>query len=184
MESTCNQRRLCDRESCELCFQRSFANSDKAQFWDVDLNKGVVPRQAFLSSHKKFWFRCSKCQHNFTSVLYILSSGVWCPFCVNQKLCSNENCKHCFEKSFASHGKARFWNFDKNDRINPREVFLSSGKKYWFTCSKCQHNFKTVLSRISSGVWCPYCSSHKLCNNQKCKQCFEKSFAYSSMLEL
>lgn len=176
MESTCNQRKLCDRESCELCFKRSFANSDKAQFWDVDLNKGVVPRQVFLSSHKIFWFRCISCNHKFDSTLNQITNGKWCPFCANQKLCYNQTCKQCFAKSFASHEKSKYWNYDKN-KILSRDLFLNSHKKYWFTCENCYHDFDSTLNHITNGKWCPYCSNKKLCENDTCITCLEKSFS-------
>ena len=176
MESTCNQRKLCDRESCELCFKRSFANSDKAQFWDADLNKGVVPRQVFLSSHKIFWFHCTCCNHVFDSSLSNVTNGQWCPYCSSHKLCKNQNCNQCFEKSFASHEKSKYWNYDKN-KILSRDLFLNSHKKYWFTCGNCYHDFDSTLNQITNGKWCPFCANQKLCYNQTCKQCFAKSFA-------
>lgn len=43
------------------------------------------------------------------------------------KLCNNEKCKVCFNKSFASHEKSKYL-VDKN--INPRKISLGSVKKY------------------------------------------------------
>jgi len=50
--------------------------------------------------------------------------------CSDKKLCDKEDCKKCFEKSFASHEKAKYWS-NKNE-LKPRQVFKSSGKKYFF----------------------------------------------------
>ena len=46
--------------------------------------------------------------------------------CLNtKKLCNNIDCKICYEKSFASHEKSKYWSA-KNGDIKPREIFKSS----------------------------------------------------------
>ena len=64
-----------------------------------------------------------------------------------------------FEKSFASHPKAKYWS-EKNGKVKPREVFKSSGKKYLFKCEECSHEFQIGLNSISSGRWCSFCSKN------------------------
>jgi hypothetical protein len=61
-----------------------------------------------------------------------------------------------FEKSFASHPKAKYWS-EKNGDVKPRDVFKSSGKKYWFNCGECNHEFESGLNNISGGKWCSNC---------------------------
>ena len=80
-----------------------------------------------------------------------------------------------FEKSFASHEKSEFWS-NKND-CQPRDVYKSSGKKYWFNCNICNHEFESQISGVYIGRWCSYCSSKKLCDSNDCETCFNKSFA-------
>ena len=66
--------------------------------WNYNLNKRVVPRQVFLSSNKKFWFHCSKCNHEFDSNLHDIKNGTkWCPFCANKKLCSIKTVNNVFK---------------------------------------------------------------------------------------
>ena len=82
-----------------------------------------------------------------------------------------------FEKSFASHPKSEFWS-NKNGKIKPREIRICSGKKYWFDCKTCNHNFECALNNISAGKWCPYCckSNTKLCDDINCVKCLNNSF--------
>jgi len=61
----------------------------------------------------------------------------------------------CLSRSFLSHEKAEFWDFEKNKQ-NPREVFMCSNKKHWFKC-EFGHEFLSVLNSVSSGNWCPKC---------------------------
>lgn len=153
-------------------FEKSFASHIKAKFWS-SRNTGV-PADYALNSHKKIWFDCD-CGHSFESTLLNINKGNnWCPYCYNRKLCGN--CSTCFEKSFASHEKAKYWS-NKNE-LKPIEVLKGSEKKYYFNCDKCFHLLLIDLKHISSyGRWCPYCAHQKLCDDLECKMCFKHSFA-------
>jgi hypothetical protein len=99
--------------------------------------------------------------------------------CGPKRLCDDEECQTCFEKSFASHDKSKFWS-EKNCDVKPRQVFKSSGHKYWFDCDTCCHQFESGLRSITvMKSWCPYCANppQKICKKKDCQTCFEKSFA-------
>jgi hypothetical protein len=148
--------------------EKSFASHPKSKYWDTELNGKTKPIDVYLNSNNLFWFHCDKCNHKFNIRLNSVMNNSWCPFCCipTQKLCDNINCTLCFEKSFASHPKSEFWN-DKND-LSPRQV----------NCYECNHEFNSSLGNVSNGNnWCPYCSNQQLCSNNKCKSCFDKSFA-------
>nr|WRK65337.1 putative endonuclease [Marseillevirus futianmevirus] len=174
-------KKLCDSVECRICFEKSFASSDKVEFWSIEKNR-ENPREVFANSNKKFWFKCGGCNHSFQMRPNNISNGQFCPFCSNQKLCGSEKCETCFEKSFASSDKVEFWSIEKN-RQNPREVFACSGKKFWFECRRCDHSFEMRLNNISNGQFCPFCSNKKLCDSVECRICFEKSFASSDKVE-
>lgn len=46
-----------------------------------------------------------------------------------KKLCENKDCKACFEKSFASVDKSKFWSV--KNKLNPRQVFKNSLKNLY-----------------------------------------------------
>nr|WQM87043.1 restriction endonuclease [Marseillevirus cajuinensis] len=146
--------RLCGKEECKPCFKRSFASHEKSKYLKKEHGSPLLIARC---SNEKYWFKCEECKHSFEEGLNNVSSGSFCPFCSNQKLCSLDECKTCFEKSFASSDKAEFWSIEKNKQ-SPREVFASSGKKYWFECGK-KHAFSSQLSNISNGQWCPKCKN-------------------------
>jgi Probable Zinc-ribbon domain len=170
-------KRLCEDDNCEICLERSFASHPRAKFWCQEKNT-VDPRHVSKCSRKKFWFKCGECNHVFEATLSSISCGdQWCPYCSGNKLCENTTCNICHEKSFASHPRAKFWCQEKN-AANPRYVFKSSHKKYWFKCGKCHHLFDSTLGSISCGdQWCPYCSGNRLCGDSACDSCHQKSFA-------
>ena len=103
----------------------------------------MIPRQVFKNSHKSFVFNCNIYVHEFEIKLENISlKNTWCSYCVNQKLCEKEECNECYEKSFASHIKSKFWS-NKNDLI-PIQIFKQSNKKYIFDCTICKHEFQPV----------------------------------------
>jgi very-short-patch-repair endonuclease len=172
----CNCRKLCDKADCQICFEKSFASHEKSKYWS-DKNE-LTPRQVFKVSGKKYWLNC-ECGHEFeASLANVTRNNKLCKYCSNPslELCNKEDCQSCFEKSFASHEKSKYWS-DKN-KLKSRQVFKVSGKKYWFSCDKCNHDFESSLANITKQKrWCSYCRNQKLCNNYDCQYCFKKSFA-------
>lgn len=152
----CSNNILCEKEECTNCFEKSFASNPKSQFWSKT-NK-LTQKQVFKNSNSKYLFDCNKCNHIFEVRLPDIIFGQWCNFCANRKLCDNKNCKECFEKSFASHPKSKFWNETNN--LTPVQVFKNSNKKYWFNCEKCNNIFDCSLNNITSNNnWCSYCKN-------------------------
>ena len=165
--------KLCEKDNCNQCIEKSFISNEKSKFWS-DKNK-LKARQVFKNAHTKYLFNCD-CGHEFEGNLYNIIKGVWCSYCSNpaRNLCDKENCNKCFEKSFASNEKSKYWS-NKN-KLKPRQVFKSTNDKYWFNCN-CGHEFEAGLDNITNEHWCSYCSNNKLCDKRDCNQCFEKSFA-------
>jgi len=150
-----------------------FSEHPKSIFWSNRNEK--KPNEVALNSHKKFWFDC-ECGHEFESSCLNIKNGRWCSYCSNKKLCDNEKCKICFNKSFASVDYSKNWS--KINKENPIKLFKNSHKKYWFECPNCNHLYEQKLSHITRGNNCPYCHNIKLCNSDKtCKTCYNKTFA-------
>ena len=138
--------------------KKSFTSCSKSKYWSED-NK-INPRYVFKSCGKKYKFDC-KCGHLFqidpNSIIYRNS---WCPYCSNPplKLCNNENCVSCYEKSFASHKKVKYWSTE--NKINPRTVFKFTSTKYKFDCPNCNNIYISALCHVSNGKWC-ICTKNK-----------------------
>lgn len=169
---TVGPRTFCKDEDCKVCLAKSFASVPEHIYWS-DENKGT-PRYTLKYSNQKYWFYCN-CGHIFESRLSDVTRGFFCPYCGNQKLCDNDKCKVCLEKSFASDERKDQWS--PANKINPRYVFKCSNKKFEFICKVCKHTFESILNNVTRhGRWCPYCSHQKLCDNE-CNMCHENSFA-------
>ena len=185
-------KKMCSEDIlCYHCYNNSFASFDgtvggknKVDCWSErnDLN----PREVCKSSKKKFWFDCDRCGHDFETALGDITrnNSRWCPYCANRTVCGNISCKHCFEKCFASFegttpsGTKILDCWSHRNELNPREITNCSGKKCWFDCDRCGHDFESSLSKITNNRWCPYCASKNLCSEDiLCYHCYNNSFA-------
>lgn len=148
-------KRLCENLNCNLCFIKSFASHSKSIHLNNQNDKN--PRQVFKGTRKKYLFNCEICNHIFNiSIDAITILNQWCQYCSNQKLCNNTECIKCFNKSFASHKKSKFFNITNN--TNPRNIFKSTHTKYDFTCNLCNNVFKISPHKIvGDSNWCSKC---------------------------
>ena len=119
----CNpSQKLCDKEDCNQCFEKSFASSDKAIYWSS--KNELKPRQVFKKTDtEKYWFECKICNHNFKMNTLAIYNNKKCNYCENKYLCDEESCKICFEKSFASSDKAIYWSYLK--KLIPKNIGLN-----------------------------------------------------------
>lgn len=171
-EYNCESTILCNDDKCKICFEKSFASHEKSKFWSI--KNSLLPRYVFKKTTKKYWFNCV-CGHEFEMMISDINRNRWCGYCSHQKLCDNLNCTMCFNNSFQSNSKSKYWSI--KNQISPRNIFKSSNRKFYFNC-ECGHEFISSLNRIElDNSWCPYCTNQILCEDEKCKKCFEKSFA-------
>ena len=159
--------------------EESFASHPKSQFWSSKNTKSLL--EVSKGSGEKYFFECNniECGHEFEQAPNAINRGRWCPYCTNQNLCQLNNCKICFDKSFASIIDTLPQNkrWSNNNVENPRNIFKNSGKKYLFICTDCTHEFEMNLGDIKRNRGCSFCASKLLCTNNDCQMCFNKSFA-------
>ena len=80
----CSHKKLCEDNECELCYNNSFASSERCKYLIGDENgKPFNPRQIFKSCIKKCSFKCEKCYNIFKMTLND-ACKYWCPHCVNK----------------------------------------------------------------------------------------------------
>ena len=151
----CARRELCSEPDCKFCFDNSFASHEDSKYWSE--KNSVVPRAVPVSSNNKFWFDCPACGHTYDQALNKKTNeGKGCRYCAHRELCSESNCKFCFNNSFASCEKSVFWS--KNNELTPRQVFKScDSKKYYFNCDICEQEFLTLPYTVNLGHWCNNC---------------------------
>ena len=102
--SYCSNKKLCDDLNCIICYNKSFASSDKAQY--LSPKNTINPRSVFKSCNKKFIFNCNTCTKEFTATLNNVSGGKWCKSCgfVSMKEKQSMKLDEFLEKSKETHG--------------------------------------------------------------------------------
>ena len=164
-------------------FERSLAAQEGAlRARNIRLKYQEEACKVYAQSGTKIWFLCTKCDHKYEAMPNNISKGHGCPFCVSKKLCGNEECQVCWEKSLASReddlaARCLKYSGDKDART----VFVNQHQKMLFTCTRpeCNHDFEAAPGKINTGRGCPFCSSppQKLCGDKECLACWQKSLA-------
>ena len=162
-------------------FDRSFADfHDKAKLACFSIKNDKRPHEITYASGTKWLFHCDKCPHSFMkSIDTVTLRGVWCPFCANQALCGDRNCKTCFEKSYEYHAGALAEHWSSKNAKMAHEVSRGSNKKYYHHCIECEHDFLMNPSSIlGKKYWCNFCANRARCpESEDCSKCFANTFA-------
>jgi len=154
-------------------YEKSFASYEKSKYWSS--KNEINPTSVLKFSNKKAIFNCETCGHEFESIIANISNGQWCGYCNGDKLCDNMECIFCYNKSFISCEKSKYWS--TKNTISPRYVLKKTHSKYLFDCNSCTHLFSASPDKVNTEIaWCQYCSN-KLCDNNECTICFNLSFA-------
>jgi len=186
----CSNQMRCKDSNCRACFYNSFASNPNSIHWHPTKNDSVKPRDIAKRSHDEYWFKCRDCCHELKkkvmniNVVQSDEEGWGCSYCskTHRKFCDNIECQFCYENSFASCEKSKYWHPTKNGSLKPRDVSRKNDIKAWFTCDSCSHDFDATIGHINDGAWCPYCSKppKKLCKDADCQMCKNNSFASQS----
>lgn len=77
--------------------------------------------------------------------------------------------KPCKESSlaFLNPELAKEWNYEKNGKLTPKEVYPHSKKKVWWKC-KNGHEWQSMIVNRNAGNGCPYCSKIELKDGAFC----------------
>lgn len=152
---------LCEEKDCDHCLNRSLASIERVRRQWSKRNTSE-PRSILKGTDReKCWINCDQCPHEFEILPTCLSRGQWCSFCCSppKQLCTEEDCKECYDKRFTRHEKSQYWSSKNKECHN--QVFICSGKSYLFDCKDCGRDFKMQIASITSrGTWCPTCK-HK-----------------------
>ena len=181
--SYCSNKRLCINDSCKICFNKSFASLEKSKYFSNKNN--ITIRQIFIHSDKKYIFNCNNCNKELLLSSNQISKNKWCDICpkLKIKVTRKKNNILTFEKSFASHDKAKLWS--NINKVQPIDIKKWSKNRYFFNCDKCNHIYEKSISRIMLGSNCDYCCepAQKLCDNYECNKCLNKSFAINDKVK-
>ena len=108
--------------------------------WNYEKNGKLNPEYIKITSVKKVWWKCNK-GHEWEAIVNVRNRGNGCPYCANQKVIADINDLATLKPILI-----KYWNYEKNDKLKPKDVGISSGKKVWWRCPICKHEW---ISRIA-----------------------------------
>lgn len=118
--------------------------------WDYEKNKGLQPDSITYGSKKGVWWNCSE-GHIWRAQICNRVAGKGCPYCAGHELIAGSNDLLTVFPSLAEE-----WNYEKNNGVNPQNVFAFSNSKVWWKCKK-GHIWMAKISNRANGKNCPYC---------------------------
>lgn len=171
-----NKKVRCVTGQCTDCYDRSILSHPTSVYWNLEENE-LLPIQVSIGNNTDYiYYDCPDCGHTFSAVPYNIKNGHWCPYCTHTKLCEDIDCTFCIKNRFV-HEKSRFFIIgEKNQDIRPTDLFANSGKKYYFQCDTCFHEFELAPRDASRGVWCKFCAKQARCEDEFCIYCHNNKF--------
>lgn len=129
---------------------------DLAKEWHPTRNGTMTPYDISAGRFKKVWWLCSKCGHEWTASPSNRKKGVGCPCCSGRVPQSGVNDMATLYPELLAE-----WDYQKNSGLNPSQLLPGSGKKAWWKCSRCGHEWETIIANRTKGHGCPKCSKCK-----------------------
>ena len=107
-------------------------NAELMKEWDWEANEGLNPAEITFGSHKKVWWKCSKCGHKWQTVIKDRClSRHGCPACSGRILVVGKNDLLTVRPDIAAQ-----WHPMKNGNLRPQDVTYRWGKKVWWKCQR------------------------------------------------
>ncbi len=141
--------------------------------WNNEKNEllGYNPSLITKGSHKKVWWKCSECGHEWKAEVKTRArtdgKATGCPICGRKRLSEYHATPiqgvNDFESNYPELLKE--WNYEKNKDLKPSQFLKKSGYKVWWKCSICGNEYKAeIRSKVLSGLGCPLCSRKRTGN--------------------
>ena len=128
--------------------------------WDWEKNNelGLNPSKITRFSHCKphpYW-KC-KMGHSWSAEVAARSAGNGCPYCSGRYAIEGAN-----DLQSTAPWLAEEWNYEKNNGLLPTQVKKCAGKKVWWRCTTCGHEWSDSVShRYAQNRHCPKCFGDK-----------------------
>lgn len=135
---------------------------DLVNEWDYERNNGLRPEDVNAGADKKVWWICDK-GHHYLATIYQRATREHqtnCPYCSNKKVLKGYNDLATLNPEVAAE-----WNYEKNGDLKPSDFVVSSGKKVWWKCKTCGHEWEAIICNRSSKhnqTKCPVCTHQVL----------------------
>lgn len=154
--------RQCKQRVCPYCagfragVPRNLAvtHPELASQWHVD-----NPRrpEEFLpgSTYRALW-QCPVCRQIWDERIGKRTEGSGCPYCSGKRVYAGNSLRMLIPEV------AKQWHPTRNGEMTPDDVTANSGKKVWWLCQTCGHEWKVAIASRNSDGSCPRCNFRKV----------------------
>ena len=122
--------------------------------WDYENNNGLDPGNVLPFSMNKVWWKCNE-GHSWLSSVAHRSNGSGCPYCTGKRPIVGKTDVKTIYPDLVSE-----WDYEKNKKLAPEDVTISSEKKVWWKCIN-GHSWEAGIKNRVNGNKCPFCSGKK-----------------------
>jgi rubrerythrin len=140
---------------------------DIAATWHPTRNGNLTPDMFTVRSGIKVWWVCLECGYEWETAIATRSAGVGCKLCGHKKRAASRiRNRMAIEGSLADNNAhlAEDWHPRKNGDLLPNDVVRSSGKRVWWLCKVCGHEWEATVNSRDRGNGCPQCAKKKQVN--------------------
>lgn len=137
----------------ETCLQTR--NPEISKEWNYQRNGSVTPNDVTLMSNKKVWWLCEK-GHEWRDKICSRVSGNRCSVCfprTPKKVVSSD-----YNLKVVQPHLMIEWHPIKNENMDPSTLSPVSGKKVWWKCKECNHEWKASIDNRKKGRGCSKCN--------------------------
>jgi len=121
--------------------------------WHPSLNKHLDPTKISRGSAKRVQWICAEGHIWESSVINRTKNDAGCTICSGYSPSEKNSLASLYPEV------AEEWHPSKNGALTPADVTCKSGKKIWWKCKICLHEWQTtVKNRTHLGSPCPICS--------------------------
>ncbi len=124
--------------------------------WHPTKNLPLTPDRVTIGMHIKIWWHCPVCQQDYPQDINHKIHGRGCPVCAGKKVIAGYNDLATTHPSLALQ-----FHPTKNEGLNPTEITAGRGKKVWWLCDVCGHEWPAAPATRKKGVGCPECAKKR-----------------------
>ena len=122
-----------------------------AKEWNYEKNGDLRPEDVSYGSPKAYWWKCEK-GHEWQASCNNRERSQGCPFCLGNRVLLG------FNDLVTTHPElADEWDYEKNGDLRPEDITAHSGRRVWWKCSTCGHEWQASTNNRARGHSCPAC---------------------------
>lgn len=123
------------------------------QEWSPAGNGSLNPKMLTPGSGRKVVWVCGQCSHTWEATVSNRTGGQGCPYCAGRRVSSETSLAVIFPNV------AKEWHPTQNGSSMPSDFTAFSGRKVWWMCCQCGHEWPAKIGDRARGTGCPKCAN-------------------------